>query len=75
MHGLNELPGVSVFYKDENGDVSIRIPPTRAAATCCSAPTTSSTSPRKGRNETQIMDWVKRNDEYEDSGKPRSCCA
>jgi hypothetical protein len=27
----------------------------------------------KGRNETQIMDWVKRNDEYAQS-KNASCC-
>ena len=28
----------------------------------------------KGRNETEIMDWVKRHDEYEDVGRPHSCC-
>ena len=29
----------------------------------------------KGPQRNEIMDWVKRNDEYEDSGKAASCCA
>ena len=28
----------------------------------------------KGRNEKEIMDWVKRNDEYESAGAAQSCC-
>jgi len=28
----------------------------------------------KGRNETEIMDWVKRHDEYESAGNAPSCC-
>jgi predicted dithiol-disulfide oxidoreductase (DUF899 family) len=30
----------------------------------------------KGRNETEIMDWVKRHDEYEyeDAGRAGACC-
>jgi predicted dithiol-disulfide oxidoreductase (DUF899 family) len=28
----------------------------------------------KGRNEVEIMDWVKRHDEYEDVAGPPSCC-
>ena len=28
----------------------------------------------KGRNEKEIMDWVKRNDEYGKPAKAQSCC-
>jgi predicted dithiol-disulfide oxidoreductase (DUF899 family) len=27
-----------------------------------------------GRNETEIMDWVKRHDEYETADRAQSCC-
>lgn len=29
----------------------------------------------KGRNETTVMDWVRRHDEYEDASGTLSCCA
>ena len=29
----------------------------------------------KGRNETTIMDFVRRQDEYEERATPRGCCA
>ncbi len=75
MHGLNELPGVSVFYKDENGDVFHTYSSyARGGDLLLGAYNFLDLTP-KGRNETQIMDWVKRNDEYEDSGKAASCCA
>jgi predicted dithiol-disulfide oxidoreductase (DUF899 family) len=28
----------------------------------------------KGRNETEIMDWVKRHDEYDAADDAKSCC-
>jgi predicted dithiol-disulfide oxidoreductase (DUF899 family) len=29
----------------------------------------------KGRNEKEIMDWMRRHDEYEDAERSDSCCA
>ena len=54
---------------------SILIRHTRAAAISCSASTTTSTSRRKAVTRTQIMEWVKRHDEY-DASRQRtpSCC-
>ncbi|PWE58122.1 DUF899 domain-containing protein [Metarhizobium album] len=70
----DELPGLSAFYKDENGDVfhtysSYARGPEELIGTYMildRAP--------KGRNETEIMDWMRRHDEYEDKPKAAACC-
>lgn len=70
----DELPGLSAFYRDENGDVfhtysSYARGPEELIGTYMildRAP--------KGRNETEIMDWMRRHDEYEDKPKAASCC-
>ena len=70
----DELPGLSAFYKDENGDIfhtysSYARGPEELIGTYMildRAP--------KGRNETEIMDWMRRHDEYEDKPKAASCC-
>jgi predicted dithiol-disulfide oxidoreductase (DUF899 family) len=67
-----ELPGLSAFYKDENGNVfhtysSYGRGPEELIGTLMildRAP--------KGRNETTTMDFVRRHDEYEKAAKPRS---
>lgn len=28
----------------------------------------------KGRNEEEVMDWVRRHDQYEDAPKAAACC-
>jgi predicted dithiol-disulfide oxidoreductase (DUF899 family) len=69
-----ELPGLSAFYKDETGDVfhtysSYARGPEELIGTLMildRAP--------KGRNETTIMDFVRRHDEYE-AAEPHACCA
>jgi predicted dithiol-disulfide oxidoreductase (DUF899 family) len=69
-----ELPGLSSFYQDEAGDVfhtysSYARGPEEMIGTLMildRAP--------KGRNETTIMDFVRRHDEYEVAA-PRACCA
>jgi predicted dithiol-disulfide oxidoreductase (DUF899 family) len=69
-----ELPGLSAFFKDEAGDVfhtysSYARGPEELIGTLMildRAP--------KGRNETTIMDWVRRHDEYADKPKGQSCC-
>jgi predicted dithiol-disulfide oxidoreductase (DUF899 family) len=74
-HANDELPGLSAFAKDEDGTVfhtysSYARGPEELIGTLMildRAP--------KGRNETTIMDWVRRHDEYADSPAPKSCCA
>lgn len=73
QYGLNELPGLSVFYKDDNGQVFHTYSSyARGNEEVIGAFIYLDLTP-KGRNETQIMDWVKRNDEY-DRPKGGSCC-
>lgn len=70
-----ELPGLSAFYRDEDGRVfhtysSYARGPEELIGTYMildRAP--------KGRNETQIMDWMRRHDEYEAASKQHDCCA
>jgi predicted dithiol-disulfide oxidoreductase (DUF899 family) len=72
-HAFNELPGLSVFYKDEAGQVFHTYSSyARGNEEVIGAFIYFDMTP-KGRNETQIMDWVKRNDEY-DRPKGASCC-
>jgi len=71
----DELPGLSSFIKDEAGNVfhtysSYARGPEEFIGTLMildRAP--------KGRNETTIMDWVRRHDEYADRAEASSCCA
>lgn len=70
----DELPGLSVFYKDENGDIFHTYSSyARGLDSLIGAYTFLDTTP-KGRNETMIMDWVRRHDEYDDAPKSKSCC-
>jgi predicted dithiol-disulfide oxidoreductase (DUF899 family) len=69
-HANDELPGLSAFFKDEAGTVfhtysSYARGPEELIGTLMildRAP--------KGRNETTIMDWVRRHDEYQDAPAP-----
>lgn len=71
--GFDELPGLSVFYKGANGDVFHTYSSyARGNEEVIGAFMYLDITP-KGRNETTIMDWVKRNDEYA-SAKPAPCC-
>ncbi len=73
-HAMAELPGLSSFYKDETGTVfhtysSYARGPEELIGTRMildRAP--------KGRNETTIMDFVRRHDEYA-AAEPHACCA
>ena len=70
----DEMPGVSVFYKDENGDVFHTYSSyARGLDILVGAHNFLDLTP-KGRHETEIMDWVRRHDEYEDAAKSKSCC-
>jgi predicted dithiol-disulfide oxidoreductase (DUF899 family) len=72
--GFDELPGLSVFYKNEAGEVFHTYSSyARGNEEVIGAFIYLDITP-KGRNEVEIMDWVKRHDEYEDLAGQGSCC-
>jgi predicted dithiol-disulfide oxidoreductase (DUF899 family) len=72
--GFDELPGASVFYKDGKGEVFHTYSTyARGGDILIGAHNYLDLTP-KGRNETTIMDWMRRHDEYEDAGKSPACC-
>ena len=69
---FDELPGVSVFVKDDAGTVYHTYSSyARGNEELVGAFIYLDMTP-KGRNEAEIMDWVKRNDEYETPAG--ACC-
>ncbi len=77
-NAMEELPGASVFYRDEAGDVFHTYSSYgRGNEEVIGAYMLLDMTP-KGRNETgpngNLMDWVKRHDQYE-SEESVSCCA
>lgn len=73
--GIDELPGLSVFYKDENGDVFHTYSSyARGGDILIGAHNYLDLTP-KGRNEGSIMDWVRRHDEYEGESKGETSVA
>jgi predicted dithiol-disulfide oxidoreductase (DUF899 family) len=67
--GFDELPGLSVFYKDEHGQVFHTYSSyARGNEEAIGAFIYLDITPR-GRNEQEIMDWVKRHDEYGDGAQ------
>lgn len=74
---MDELPGCSVFYKDEAGNVLHTYSSFgRGNEEVIGAYMLLDMTPN-GRNETKngnLMDWVKRHDQYDDV-KTQSCCA
>ena len=72
---FDELPGLSVFYKDDRGDVFHTYSSyARGNEEVIGAFIYLDITP-KGRNETEIMDWVRRHDEYGDVKMAHPCCA
>ena len=73
VEGFDELPGLSVFSKDKDGAVYHTYSSyARGNEEVIGAFIYLDITP-KGRNEKEIMDWVKRNDEYGRQGAA-SCC-
>ncbi len=71
--GFNELPGLSVFAKNEAGEVFHTYSSyARGNEEAIGSFIYLDITP-KGRNEKEIMDWVKRNDEY-GVAEAKSCC-
>ena len=73
--GYEELPGISVFYKDDDGVVFHTYSSyARGNEEVIGAFIYLDMTP-KGRNEAEIMDWVRRHDEYGDARTGRSDAA
>jgi predicted dithiol-disulfide oxidoreductase (DUF899 family) len=71
---FNELPGISVFFKDENDHVFHTYSSyARGLDILLGAYNFLDMTP-KGRNEQHGMSWIKRNDEYA-GADGKSCCA
>jgi predicted dithiol-disulfide oxidoreductase (DUF899 family) len=70
----DELPGVSVFFKDANGEVFHTYSSYARGNEEVMAVFMYLDMTPNGRNETEIMDWVRRHDEYEDAPQSESCC-
>jgi predicted dithiol-disulfide oxidoreductase (DUF899 family) len=72
--GIDEIPGVSVFYKDDEGTVYHTYSSYgRGGEMFLPVYSWLDIAPN-GRNETRngnLMDWVKRHDRYEDDGRTR----
>jgi len=69
----DELSGFSVFYKDENGEVFHTYSSyARGGDLLLGAYNFLDLTP-KGRNEREIMDWVRRNDEYASRAAQSEC--
>lgn len=72
---FNELPGVSVFYRNDKGEVFHTYSCyARGGDILIGAHNFLDLTP-KGRNEKHGMSWIKRNDEYEAGENAASCCA
>jgi predicted dithiol-disulfide oxidoreductase (DUF899 family) len=72
--GFNELPGISVFFRDDNGDIFHTYSSyARGGDILIGAHNFLDLTPR-GRNEDGTMNWMKRHDEYETDGNAPSCC-
>ncbi|MGH6833245.1 MAG: DUF899 family protein, partial [Methyloceanibacter sp.] len=69
----DELPGLSVF-KDDKGDIFHTYSTYARGLDILHGAYTYLDMTPKGRNEEEIMGWVRRHDEYEDAPQSESCC-
>ncbi|MBF9233183.1 DUF899 domain-containing protein [Microvirga alba] len=73
-NAFEELPGLSAFYRDDAGNVFHTYSTyARGLEEMLGAFMFLDRAP-KGRNETTIMDWVRRHDEYEAAANLHACC-
>lgn len=71
-----ELPGFSVFYKDENGDIFHTYSTYARGADILLTTYNFLEMTPKGRNEGDTMDWIKHHDKYETQApEAHSCCS
>jgi predicted dithiol-disulfide oxidoreductase (DUF899 family) len=73
-YASEDLPGTSVFYKDEAGNIFHTYSSyARGGDILLGAYNFLDLTP-KGRNETSIMDWVRLHDEYDSVAEVEHCC-
>jgi len=72
--GWDELPGLSVFFKNDAGEVFHTYSSYARSQEDIVATFMFLDLTPKGRNETEAMDWVRRHDEYDTSKKAPTCC-
>ncbi len=70
----DELPGASVFYQNATGEIFHTYSSYARGLDLLLGVYNFLDLTPKGRNEKQIMEWVKRNDEYGNPNQPGSCC-
>ena len=71
--GFDELPGISVFCRNDAGEVFHTYSSYARGNEEVNAVFIYLDITPKGRNEIEIMDWVKRHDEYDAAEKPANC--
>jgi predicted dithiol-disulfide oxidoreductase (DUF899 family) len=72
--GFDELPGISVFFKNDAGEIFHTYSTYgRGGEVLIGAYRILDLMP-KGRNETKIMDWMRRHDEYRQTADTAACC-
>lgn len=72
-HQGGDLPGVSVFFRNADGHIFHTYSSYgRGGDLLIGAYNYLDLTP-KGRNETSIMDWMRRHDEYDDGGRANCC--
>jgi predicted dithiol-disulfide oxidoreductase (DUF899 family) len=72
--GFDDLPGLSVFCKNDAGEVFHTYSSYARGNEEVSAVFIYLDITPKGRNEIEIMDWVKRHDEYDAAENQANCC-
>jgi predicted dithiol-disulfide oxidoreductase (DUF899 family) len=65
-YASQDLPGVSVFHSDQTGHIFHTYSSYPRGGDSCGAYNWLDLTP-KGRNETEIMDWVRLHDDYRES--------
>lgn len=70
----DELPGLSAFYRDEQGQVFHTYSSYARGGEELIATLMILDRAPKGRNEEETMNFVRRHDEYEDKPKAAACC-
>lgn len=73
-YAAEELHGMSVFAKDETGEVFHTYSTYARGTEMTVAAFAFLDMVPKGRNENGVMSWVKLHDEYEREGREASCC-
>src|SRR3546814_13995847 len=71
--GHDELPGVSVFYRNDAGDIFHTYSSYARGGDILIGTHHYLDLTPKGRHEGGTMDWMRRHDEYEDAPKAASC--